>query len=148
MDWSGLLAPAIIPSLIALGIAVVTWVYAHRESKRHTKLASAQLILDLKKPWHKDEFKEFLQKMQSNDADQRDKKKIEEFLNQMEDIAVFLKDGVLTDEHVKEMFGANLKDIIENECIYGELMKWNKQNPDYTFVNLIKLLKKAESWKL
>ena len=141
------LLATIVPSSIALGIAAHAGWRAKQESEKHTKIASAQLILRLKKPWHEPKFKAFLQKMQNKSPD-LNKLEVEEFLNQMEDIAAFWKDGVLTDEHVKEMFGANLKGILENKFVRKELERWNKQKPDYTFVNLMKLLEKSESWKL
>lgn len=146
--WNMISNPATIASFIALGIAAHSEWRRKQESKKHTKIASAQLILRLREPWHKPEFKQLLREIQRNTVIKNNEHGVEEFLNQMEDIAVFWKDGVLTDQHVKEMFGANLKNILNNEHIYRKLKKCNNENPQYTFVNLLALLEKVKSWNV
>lgn len=138
----------VIPAVVALAIATATSFQIHKDSKKRTKIASAQMILKLKEPWHKPELKALLKKIQNNTVGQDDKVLVEEYLNQMEDIAAFTKDGVLTKEHVKEMFGANLKYLMMDGFARAELLRWHELNPQYTFVNLVNLLDEAKYWDM
>ncbi len=138
--------------LIGIGIALTASVIAMAgliintiQTKRQTKVSSSNLILKLLEPWRKHEFITALSSMHNG---KNDTKQVEKFVNQMEDIAIFWKDKTITDNHAKEFFGANLKFIRDDEFIKNYLKTWIEKNPKYYFVNLTKLLKKVEKWKI
>ena len=132
---------ALIASIISMTGLIINAIHIRKQSK----VSSANLILNLLEPWRKNDFKNALSNMRKGNYNTD---KVEEFLNQMEDIAIFWKDGTLTDNHVKEFFGENLKFIRDDEFIKKYMNTWTDKNPDYFFVNLTTLLKKIEKWKI
>lgn len=134
----------------ALGIMFSTYtiIKSRYENKHQNKVSSANLILDLLTPWRKEDFQKFIDQINDPNITQYDEGKLEKFLNQLEDIATFWKDGTLTDEHVKEFFGANLKAVRDDQFIRAFLKKWNDKNPKYYFVNLLKLIEKVKDWAI
>ena len=134
----------IVASVIAVGSLVVTAYQTHK----HSKTTSANLILELLKPWGKEKFKLFLNQLADLKVTKYNEKELEEFLNQLEIIATFWKDGALTENHVKELFGANVKTVRTDKFIKDYMKYWTDKNPKYFFVNLAKLVKKSEKWDI
>lgn len=131
--------------MIAMGTLILNLL----QIKKQFKVSSANLILELNKPWRNNiDFKLFLAKISDPNVTEYDETKVEEFLNQLEDIAIFWKDKTLTENHVKEFFGANLKTTRDDKFIQLYMKKWTDKNSDYYFVNLVKLLKKVKKWNL
>jgi len=135
---------AISSIFIASITALALWIQIHKQSK----VSSANLILELLKPWKTDKFKHLLSQLSDPNTKEYDEKEIEEFLNHFEDIATFWKDKTLNEDHIKEFFGSNLKMIHDDEFIQNYIQKWVEKNRDYFFVNLRKLLDKVEKWKI
>ena len=127
-----------------MGILIVNAIHI----KKQSQISSANLILDLLKPWRTEGFKQFLGQLADPKVSHYDTNKLEEFLNQLEDIAIFWKDGTLSENHVKEFFGANLKTVHNDKFVQDYMKKWIDKNPDYYFVNLVSLLKKSEEWEI
>ena len=84
---------------------------------------SANLILQLLKPWRTESLKPLLADMFNPNVTEYDENKLEEYLNQLEDIAIFWKDKTLTDNHVKEFFGANLKIVRDDKFIQNYMKR-------------------------
>lgn len=137
-----------IAAAIGIIFATYTIIKSRYENIHQNKVSSANLILDLLTPWRKEEFQKFIDEINNPQITNYDEGKLEKFLNQLEDIATFWKDGTLTDVHVKEFFGANLKAVRDDQFIRAYLKKWNDQNPKYYFVNLLQLIGKVEGWKI
>jgi len=135
---------ATVSIMIAMGTLVVNGI----QIKKQSQISSANLILELLQPWRKQSFKDFLKEIADPNITQYDEVNLEEFLNQLEDIAIFWKDGTLSEVHVKEFFGTNLKTVRDDESIQNYMKKWINKNPDYYFVNLTNLIKKVEEWKI
>lgn len=131
--------------IIGIGIAGISLIVTAFKSNKESKISSAHLILSLLEPWRKDEFKNALADMHHG---KHNPHKVEELLNQLEDIATFWKDHTLDDTHVKEFFGENLKFVRDDKFIQDYMKKWVDKNPDYYFVNLRKLIKKIDEWKI
>jgi len=137
--FTGLLFVEIVEIVAAIGID---------KTNKQSKVSSANLILEILKPWRKDPFKKLLGEMIDAQVTQYDESRLEEFLNQLETIAIFWKDKTLSDNHVKEFFGANLKIVRDDAFIQKYMNKWITKNPDYYFVNLKELIKKVNKWKI
>ena len=137
-----------IAATIGIGIATVSLIVTAYKTNKQSKVSSANLILEILKPWRKDPFKKLLKEMADPQATYCDESKLEEFLNQLETIAIFWKDKTLSDNHVKEFFGANLKLVRDDVFIQSYMKTWITKNPDYYFVNLKKLIKKVNKWKI
>lgn len=135
---------ALVASMIAMGGFVVSAI----QTKKQAKVASANLILELLKPWRNESFKQLLEAISVPMVTKYDETKLEEFLNQLENIAIFWKDGTLEETHVKEFFGVNLKSVRDDEFIQSYMKKWVDKQPDYYFVNLRELTKKLDEWKI
>jgi len=134
---------------IGIGIATISLIVTAIHSKKQTKVSSASLILELLKPWRDNEdFKHLLSQISDPNTRDYDEKEIEEFLNHLEDIATLWKDGTLTENHIKEFFGSNLKSIRDDSFIQNYIKKWTDKNSDYYFVNLRKLIEKVNDWKI
>ncbi len=135
---------AIVSIIIAMGILIVNTIHI----KKQSLISSANLILNLLKPWRTDDFKVFLAQIADPNITKYDENRLEEFLNQLEDIAIFWKDGTLSEVHVKEFFGANLKTVRDDKFIRNYIKTWADKNPDYYFVNLRELINKVKDWKI
>ena len=132
--------------IVASGIAAIGLTVTMLKSYKQTKIDSASLILELLNPWGMKDFKQLLSQMADPNITKYDETKLEEFLNRLEIIAVFWKDKTLTETHVKEFFGANIKTVRDDEFIQAYMKKWTDINPDHFFVNIIKLTKKVKKW--
>lgn len=152
LELAELVTIATIVSGIAAAIGVIlstiTIIRSRLENIHQNKVSSANLILELLEPWRKEEFQKFLAEVADPKITTYDEVKLEKFLNQLEDIATFWKDGTLTEIHVKEFFGSNLKNIQDDKFIQDYIKKWNDKNPKYYFVNLKKLIEKVKDWKI
>lgn len=134
-----------ISSITIAGItALALWIQIHKQSK----VSSANLILELLKPWRTKDLQKLLNDILEPTIKKYDEKNLELFLNQLEDIATFWKDGTLNEIHVKEYFGSNLKSVKDDKFIQDYIKKWVDKNSDYYFVNLRELIKKVEKWKI
>ncbi len=141
---TGLLFVEIIEIVAAIGIVIATSsliVTAHQTKKR-SKVSSANLILELLKPWREEHVKKLLSEIADPSITQYDEKELSYLLNHFEDIAVFENDGTLSTNHVVEFFGADLKYIRDDKFIQNYIKKWVEKNPNYYFVNLNQLFKK------
>lgn len=119
------------------------------QKKQQTKIDSAKISMDLLIPWRKnDTFTNFLEDISNSTIRPGNENMIRETLGQFENIAVLWKDGVLTENHVKEFFGANLKDIQANTVMMTYFYKIRNKNPNYFYVNLAELFKKYQSWDI
>ncbi len=134
----------IVASVIAATGLIVTGIIYWKQNK----VSSATLVSDLLKPWGKQKFKLFLNQLADPKITKYDEKELEEFLNQLEIIATFWKDGTLTGNHVKELFGANVKTVRTDKFIKDYMKYWVDKNPKYFFANLTKLVKKSEEWNI
>jgi len=134
---------------IGISIATISLIVTAYQTHKHSKVTSASLILELLKPWRENEdFKHLLSQILDPNTKDYDEKEIEEFLNQLEDIATLWKDGTLTENHIKEFFGSNLKSVRDDNFIQNYIKKWKDKNSDYYFVNLRKLIEKVNDWKI
>jgi len=128
-------------AMIGIAIAASSFIVTAYYSTKQSKVSSANLILELLKPWRSDKFKHLLDQISDPQIKKYDLKETEEFLNQFEDIATFSKDGTLSENHVIQFFGPNLKDIRDDDFIQNFIKKWVDKDPDFYFINLRKLIK-------
>lgn len=120
--------------------------HASNESARLADVASANLIMTLREPWSKTHFKTFLDDVRNDSSFEEREGEIEGFLNRMEIIAMFLEQKTLKEVHVKETFGSHFKLIKENKSIKSYYNKRRKENKNYIFTNIAKVLVKMEEW--
>ena len=135
--------------IIALGgmvIAFFTLIKNYIITKNQTKISSAHLILKLNEPWTDKYFKRVLEKITKNET--LKDHEIEKFVNNLENIGIFWDDKTITDNHVKEFFGANIKLAYENAQIIKFINEFRKKNEDYYFTKLSKLFNKLDKWKI
>ena len=135
---------AVVASIIAMGSFAVSAI----QTKRQSQVSSANLILQLLKPWGTMPIKQLMGQIMDPKIEQYDEYIVEEYLNHLETISVFWKDKTITENHTKEFFGANLKLISNDKFLNEFLKKWIEKNPDYYFINLRELIKKVDEWKL
>lgn len=135
---------AIVSSIFAMGALIVSAI----QIKKQSKVSSANLILELVKPWRQKDFQKLLNEIANHDITKYDEGELEKLLNQLEDIATFWKDDTLSEIHVKEFFGSNLKTVRDDKFIQDFIKKWASKNSDYYFVNLRELIKKVKDWKI
>ena len=141
---------------IAIGISIGVNVWLSKRSReqieRHAeqtkehaeqthKIASANLVLDLKKRYHEYNFRETADYLET--AKERDPAKdndVDRLLDHLEYIAVLWEDGVLTTHHVTQMFGSTFLLVKNNDIAQGIIEEWNRQDPDFYYVYLKHLL--------
>lgn len=147
MEWGDMLVPAIAASTIASSTlsSLMLW-HSRRESKRLADVASATLIMELRKPWEKKEFKEFLNASRNNSSFKGSDDDIDSFLNRMETIAMFLESKTLNEVHVKELFAEHFKLILKNQAITEYYNNMRENNKKYTFTNIAIVLEKMKGW--
>jgi len=134
--------------IIASGIAALGLIVTMFRADKQSKIDSASLILELLQPWRKPDFQQLLHQMVDPKTTEYDESKLEQFLNHLESIAIFRKDKTLTENHVKEFFGENLKIVRDDKFIQAYMKKYIDKNPKYFFVNLTELIEKVEEWDL
>ena len=139
---------AIAGIIATAGLASVIFFVNTRNLNQAKKTDSANLILELLKPWRQDEFADIVSRLKDPKTKPCNEYEIMQFLNQMEDIAVFWKDKTLAESHVKEFFGDDIKIINENKSVEAYMKKWVDKNSNYYFVNIEKLVKKSHEWKI
>ena len=148
MDWADILLVIVV--VISTGLSsffsVCALRHAQSESARLANVASANLIIALRKPWSKGHFKAFLTDVQKGISLEGRESEIEGFLNQMEKIAMFMEQETLKEIHVKELFASHFKLIIENKYIRSYYNNKRKENEKYFFTNIAKVLAKIEKW--
>lgn len=140
LDWTNY--------FIGAGILIATVLFLGLQLTKQSKVSSANLILKLLKPWRETEFKEFLVKIGNHSLTKGDETMLEEFLNQLESISIFWKDGTINENHIKEFFGTNIKAVRDDKFIQSYMKIWVDKKPDYYFVNLRELIKKVDGWKI
>lgn len=119
------------------------------QKKQQTKIDSAKISMDLLAPWRNNlQFTDFLERISKSSISDNDREMIRETLGQFENIAILWKDEVLTENHVKEFFGANLKDIKTNTVMMEYFDKVRDKNPNYYYINLAELFEKYETWNI
>ena len=113
--------------------------------EREVKVNSARLIRDIHAPWRDDDkFKKLLARIRKHEMDYTPDE-IDRFLNKFDGIAMFWDDGTLTEPHVRSLFGANLRWIRNDACIYLHMENARKEHPR-TFSYLVKLLEQSKKW--
>lgn len=118
----------------------------HKDLLKQQKIVnSAELSLQILETWSErknPKFTGFLDKLENSTVSENDPD-MQLFLDVFESIAVFRKEGTLTETHVDEFFSANLKQIRDNPITSGYLDDLERQNSTL-YTNLIALLKKLE----
>lgn len=132
---------------IAIGIVALV-IYGLRQ-KKQTKIDSARLSMELLRPWkNSPAFIDFLRRVRSSQINNNDEVLIRRTLVLFEEIAILWKEGTLTENHVKEFFGADIKDIENNDLMTEYFKELRKENPNYYYVNLAKLFKASKKWDI
>ena len=94
-----------------------------KQLKDMNKIASTNLIMQLHKPWRKNEgFKKFLRDMNDDKITEYEKRDVGTLLDKFDEIAAFWADGTLRDEHIKQYFGTNLQKI-QDDIYIQKIMK-------------------------
>ena len=134
-------------ALVASGmVAVAIYIANWRLLKQQKKMDSAKLSAEKFEPWKKvkdPEFAAFADKMQAGKVDKGDHPMIRRFLDALEEVAILWNDDMITDKHVKEFFGPELRAIFRNPPAH-ELLKENHKKCAYD--NLCELLEKVKKW--
>ena len=137
-----------VAAAIGIILSTISLVKSGLDTSHQNRVSSATLILDLVKPWREEKFKAFLEKVGNHSLTNGDEKQVEEFLNQLEIISIFWKDGTISENHIKEFFATNLKAARDDKFIQDFMKPWVDLRPDYYFVNLRELTKKVQEWKI
>ena len=131
-----------------LGSFAVALVIRHVNNRQHKiqiNSASATLALRMREYWsvsrHR-KFAEFITLLHDSKVEAGDGR-IRQLLNIMETIAVFWKEGTITDKHVRELFGTDLRDIRKNKPVYDQLKEKYEEG---RYDNLWKLVEKSNKW--
>ena len=135
---------AILSPIIIGTIALFTHLHQY---KQQNKIASATLIEKLSQPWLKPtkEFEHFISAaLNKQPFTQTDEGEIEPFLNQMEAIAAYYDDKVITKKHIQEFFINNIK-MCECSEIQNTIDILQRENPN-NFTKIQKLIKEIKKW--
>lgn len=130
---------------IIIGTIALT-IHLH-QYKQQNKIASATFIEKLSQPWLKPtkEFEHFTSAALNDQSfTQADENEIEPFLNQMEAIAVYYYDKVITKKHMQEFFINNIK-MCERSEIQTIINRLQRENPN-NFTKIQKLIKEVKTW--
>ena len=116
----------------------------HKDLLRQQRTVnSAELSLKILESWSErknPKFTGFLDRLENSTVPENDQD-MELFLDVFENIAVFWKEGTLTETHVNEFFSTNLKQIRDNPITSGYLDDLERQNSPL-YASLRTLLKK------
>ena len=151
IEW---VAIAISSSVAITGF--LSWWNTHQSNNRmneqlesQNKIASANLIIKYLKHWEGlGLFGKMILKLENTDAKFTDKGDMDFMLATFEDIAVFWKDETLTETHIREFFGRDIVRIGANKSIMKHVNEYYQQDIAHNYNNLVKLIKKSESWKM
>ena len=143
----------IIGAVVGIGAAAIIAKVIHDSNMRllehhknllrqQKKVDSAKLSLRILETWGESKhpkFTGFLDRLERSKVT-KDDPDINLFLDEFENIAVFRKDGTLTQTHVREFFSTNLKQIRDNPVIQDYLNEL-ENNHSSMYDNLRALLK-------
>ena len=130
------------------GSFAVAWIIRQVNNRQHQiqiNSASASLALRMREDWsvsRNPQFAKFIGLFHDSKVKAGDDR-IRQLLNIMETIAVFWKEGTITEKHVRELFGTDLRDIRKNKPVYDQLKEKYEEG---RYANLWKLVKKSEKW--
>ena len=118
--------------------------------KSQNKIASANLVRDILKPWRADTpFTRMLGKIEDTHMKfDKDEDLVHDLFTEFEDIAVFWKDKILDDKHVREFFGREIIRIKVNKSIMKILKDYNKKDPANNYNNLMELIEHSKCWNM
>ena len=126
-------------------VAVVVLFVHLRQHKIQIRATSADLALKMLEYWSESrypDFAEFIERLHASKVAEDDPK-IPLFLGALEEVAIFWKEGTITDNHVKEFFGPDLRGILKNDPVHNYLKERHKGS---TYANLWELLGKSRGW--
>ena len=131
---------------IAFNVAIARWQQSkyNKEQERQTKVASAQLSLKLLERWDyktNPEFAKFTTNIEKRKV--KDDDLIARYLDALEEVSIFWRDGTITFNHVKELFTPEFKVIDGNEPALRVLKK-EREIDKNAYKNLCELLTKLE----
>ena len=147
MSEAFVIAGAIVSSIVASSIWSGWNIYQNKKQlKDMNKIASANLIMQLHEPWRKnDDFKKLLRQINDKNIVKYDEQAVSILLNKLDEIGTFWKDEVLSDKHIKEYFGTNLRKIKKDADIQ-KILAQKKKDDHHIYKNLDELLNKVDMW--
>ena len=113
--------------------AVFTAIFLYVSTTRKSKIESANISLKLLQIGREDMYRKIFEKIRN--AKKLEEQEIKDLLRYYEYVAEFLKDKVLSYDHVFHIHGKNLKLMYENDEIRKVFDKAT-QNSNYSYVNL------------
>ena len=139
--------PIILLASGLFAIAAILAVTQHQSHQHYVKSESAKLCLQYLEFWDTTKhpnmanFFDLVIAGRVRDGDPR----INSFLDIFEEISMLRKDGLITENHVMEMFVNNLKAISANPAIYNYMV--GEHDNKLTFENVRELHAKALKWR-
>ena len=118
-------------------IAYVIYRGNKAQLEQQKKVNSATLALKILENWSESKhprFTGFLDRLERSEVTKNDPD-MDMFLDEFENIAIFWKDGTLTETHVNEFFGTNLEQISANP-VTKDYLKDLKDNHSSKYANL------------
>lgn len=130
------------------GIVAGAILFVHRRQHNlQIKANSADLVTRIREDWsmsRNPDFAEFLKKLGNKSVEDGDQM-IPRFVRVLEKVAIFADEGTITENHVREFFGGNLRHVTGNKPVHEYLKnEWEKPCPHFT--KLQKLLEKSQRW--
>ena len=113
--------------------------------EQQAKIDSARLSLQLLESWSETKypkFAAFADRLYENNV-KGDEAEIPQYLNELESIAILWEEGAITENHVEQFFGGDLKAISDCKPVC-DYMKENRRGT--TYGSLWKLHQKAAKW--
>ena len=148
MSLIALIETATITALVAGGmVAGAILSINYLLLKQRQKIDSINLALRLYEYWDGSKwptFANFLDKLKNSKVAETDKA-FNSSLDRFEEIALCSEIGALQDEHVKELFNGNLRQLRHDPVIQGYLKRLDDADSS-VHTKLRRLLKKAEQW--
>lgn len=114
-----------------------------KQAKEHEeyirKTASANLVMELKKRFRYEDFREVFQYLHEASLETHNPnqdRSIRMVLNHMEYISTMYEDGVLTEKHVEHVFGGELETIKNSDIVKKVMEDQRKKKPDFYYAHL------------
>ena len=126
-------------------IGVVHWLQ-HRQHVKATSADTTKWMLERWSERNDPSLREFFSLLAASKVEKSDED-LPRFLSLVEEIAIFRKEGLMTDEHVKMFFGITLKHASANQGVW-EYLKEESERGTRLYPNLRKLLETSSKWSI
>lgn len=143
VEW---IEPTGIAAIVGIGIAIISLGITIYQNYKQSRVVSANLSFEMAKLFRTERFSvtlDYLETGKLPNPNWNVEVELEILLTHLEDIGLFVSDGVINEHHVLEMYSYTLKLIKDSEDCKRIFARLQKEKPNFYFMYVQKLLNRV-----